>query len=216
MNSYNELQEQVARLRKRIDKQIVVYELEQEKLTKYEQQVIDHEQILEELLVAQNIFQTATKMMYDSLSNQLGNIITEGLKIVFPESEYSFKVAFVERRNTIECDLSLIDSKGNEYDPMKSVGGGVADFISLLLRITYVMLSPHENIIIADEPAKFIDRDRINTATQFIKKVCDDFGLELVVITHIPQMVEVAKTVYVVTKNIKGSQIRQEVNHVAR
>jgi len=148
----------------------------------------------------QELFQTAIKMMYDNLSSKLGDIITEGIALVFPDAQCKFVIEFVERRNTIETDLFIEDNDGNRDDPIYSGGGGLADFISLLLRITYIILSEYENILIADEPLKFVDRDRIPEAAAFIQKVCEDFKFQLLMVSHIPQMIQCSDVVYNVEK----------------
>jgi len=148
----------------------------------------------------QEMFQIASKLMYDNLSIKLGNIITEGLSIVFPEEELTFTIEFVERRNTIEADLYLLDKSNNKYHPLDAVGGGVADFISILLRCTYVILSTYDNTLVCDEPLKFLDRERISLGAEFINKLCMDFDLQILMVSHIPEIIELAEKVYHIEK----------------
>jgi DNA repair exonuclease SbcCD ATPase subunit len=164
---------------------------------------------VDELRCVQDILQVASKLMYENLSVKLGHIITEGLLLVFPESELEFCVSFVERRNQIECDLYLQDAEGTKYDVINSVGGGITDFVSILLRIVFIALSQNVNVIFADEPGKFISRDKIHDATMFLAKVCDDLDFSLVVVTHITEMVEAAKAVYQVRRASRVSTTRK-------
>lgn len=149
-------------------------------------------------LISQSI-----QIMYESLSSRLGDIITEGIHCVFPDSPYSkFVVEFVPRRDTVEADLFLIDASGEKYHPVNAVGGGVADLIALLLRIAYIKLSPYKDILIADEPLKFVDRSRIEEAAKFISQVCKDLDFSLLIVTHIPELVKVSDAIYrVLRKN---------------
>lgn len=160
-----------------------------------------HQQAHKEIIAVQELFQTAVKLMYSNLSAKLGDIITEGLTVVFPQSQYKFCIEFVERRGTVEADIYLEDVNHNKYHPLDAVGGGVTDFISLLLRITYIILSKSENLLVADEPLKFIDRTRIAEAAKFIKSVCEDFTFQLIMISHIPALVEESEKVYEVRKS---------------
>ena len=143
------------------------------------------------------------QIVYASLSSRLGDIITEGIHCVFPDSPYTkFVIEFVPRRDSIEADLYLIDKDGEKYNPMTAVGGGVSDLIALLLRITYVKLSPYKDFILADEPLKFVDKSRIEDAANFIHKICNDIDFMLVTITHIPEFVKVSDAIYrVLRKN---------------
>jgi len=155
---------------------------------------------VEEIEAVQKLFQSAVAMMYENLSSKLGDIITEGISIVFPDAQLKFVVQFVERRNNVEADILLEDSDGDQFTALDDSGGGLADFIALLLRITYIILSEYDNILVSDEPLKFIDRDRIPDASKFIKKVCEDFKFQLVFVSHIPEMVAEAELVYQVAK----------------
>ena len=149
-------------------------------------------------LISQSI-----QIMYESLSSRLGDIITEGIHCVFPDSPYSkFVIEFVPRRDTVEADLFLIDASGEKYHPVNAVGGGVADLIALLLRIAYIKLSPYKDILIADEPLRFVDRTRIGDAAKFVSQVCKDLDFTLLMVTHIPELQTHSNTIYrVVRKN---------------
>jgi len=156
-----------------------------------------------QVLLSQSI-----QILYEGLSSKLGDIITEGIKCVFPDSPYTkFVIDFVPRRDSIEADLYLIDKDGEKYHPMDAVGGGVADLIAMVLRITYIKLSKSRDILIADEPLKFVDRSRIEDAAAFIQKVCKDLDFSLLLITHIPEMIQVADAVYKVLRKSGVSSV---------
>ena len=72
----------------------------------------------------------------------------------------------------------------------------------MLLRIAYIKLSPYKDILIADEPLKFVDRSRIEEAARFISQVCKDLDFSLLIVTHIPELVKVSDAIYrVLRKN---------------
>lgn len=166
---------------------------------------------LQQTQAVQEIFQTAIRLLYQNLSSKLGDIITEGLSIVFPDSPYRFVIDFVERRGTIEADLFLEDPVAEEkrFHPLADVGGGIADFVSLLLRITYIILSKYDNILIADEPLKFLDRTRIEDAARFVVGLCKEFQFQILCVTHIPEFVENAEISYEVRKNKSISVLKK-------
>lgn len=191
-----------------INELLVEKKLKEAEITKWQERAFELGKNIDELRVMQEVLQTASKLMYSNLSIKLGAIITEGLTLVFPDDNLQFCIDFVERRNQIEADLYLMDADGNQYDPMTEVGGGITDFISLLLRITYVKLSTNKDFIFCDEPSKFISRDKIVEATEFLAKICKDLNFELLCITHIPEMVDVASRAYLITSNGKDSKVR--------
>ncbi len=195
--------------RKRIDELKAEQRVAKKRLGNLNKQLDKELKNIEEIEAVQKLFQSAVALMYENLSSKLGDIITEGIAIVFPDAQLKFVVNFVERRNNVEADILLEDSDGEQFSVLDDSGGGLADFIALLLRITYIILSEHNNILIADEPLKFIDRDRIPEASQFIRKVCEDFDFQLVFVSHIPEMVAESETVYKVTKSKGISTVKR-------
>ncbi len=172
-------------------------------------QVEEHNNSLIEIEKVQELFQIAVKLMYTNLSTKLGDVITEGISIAWPDAQCKFVIEFVERRNNVEADIFLENSNGYRVNPLYSGGGGLADFISLLLRITYIILSKYDNTLCADEPLKFIDRERIPEAAQFIKKICTDLNFQLIMISHIPELLQESDIVYKVTRAKKVSTIKK-------
>ena len=169
-------------------------------LSTLEEGKVSLENHIKEIVVVQEVFQSAIKLLYDNLSMHLGGIITEGLSMVFPDSNYQFVIDFVERRGTVEADLWLEDDEGERYHPLDAVGGGISDFVSLLLRITYLILSDYENTLICDEPGKFISSDKREEAANFLKKICEDFDFQVLMVSHIPEMIQCANVVYTLKK----------------
>lgn len=187
-------------VRSKIDKLRTVREIAIDNMCREESAVEMKQQELSELEVVQELFQKSVKLLYDTLATKLGDIVTEGLQIVFPDDGYRFVIEFVERRSNIEADLYLVDKDGNKYHPSDSIGGGVVDFIGLLLRIMYILLSKYENVLIGDEPLKWIDRTTIEVGAEFVKSICTDFNFQMLVVSHIPEMILIADKVYNVSK----------------
>lgn len=190
-------------VREKLNELLAEKRLAEKKLSTLNQGLAQKQQYMVSVQEHQEVFQQALKVMYNTLSSKLGDIITEGLSIVFPDTGYKFVIEFVERRSTVEADIFLEDTKGDRFHPLDGVGGGVADFISLLLRCTYIILSPFRNVLLADEPMKFVDRERIPDAARFLRQLCDDFSLQMIVVTHIPEIVKYSEKVYKVEK-VKG------------
>jgi ABC-type dipeptide/oligopeptide/nickel transport system ATPase subunit len=180
-------------------------------LNAYNEKLEIEQQKVVEIEGVQSLFQSAVAMLYENLSTKLGSIITEGINIVFPDAQLELIIHFEERRNTVEADIMLIDSDGEEFTVLDDSGGGLGDFIAILLRITYITLSKYDNILIADEPLKFVDRDRIPEAAAFIRKVCEDFKFQLIMVSHIPEMAAESEIVYKITK-AKGVSTAKRVD----
>jgi DNA repair exonuclease SbcCD ATPase subunit len=128
------------------------------------------------------IIQRAVAMTQEKLKYKLSSIVTQALALVF-EDPYEFKVEFVERRNSTECDL-LFSRGGEDYDPLESAGHGAADIASFTLRISYWLLSATAPFILLDEPFRHLSEDLQPAAAEMLKMLSKEFGLQFLIISH--------------------------------
>jgi DNA repair exonuclease SbcCD ATPase subunit len=145
---------------------------------------------------ARIIVQEVATELQKTLEYRLSSIVTLALNSV--GFTYEFKVSFVNRRNQTEVDLQFVKN-GNECDPMDSSGGGALDIASLALRMALWSIKKTRAIQILDEPAKFLSRDLQDKASEILKLLSKDLGIQLIVVSHIPEMIESADRVFVVS-----------------
>ena len=158
----------------------------------------EKEILLEELKVvneSRSLIILASQATQSKLENHLSGIVTLALKTVFGE-RYSFKIRFVQRRNTTEADLLLVDD-GRETNPIYSDGYGVCDVISIALRISYWKLQNNSrNVIIWDEPLRFLSKDLHDSISVMIKEISRKLNLQFIIITHNPSLINHADKVF--------------------
>ena len=127
------------------------------------------------------------------------------LESVFP-NEYEFKIEFNVSRGKTDAELVFLDKRtGQTIDPMEASGGGVIDLTCFALRISaWALESGTDNLIIFDEPFKFVSRDLQERAGEILKTLSEKMKLQILMVTHIPEFIEVADKVFEVKKNEKG------------
>ena len=86
-----------------------------------------------------------------------------------------------------EARLIIVDDlTGVETDPLEEEAGGIVDVVSLAMRI--IMLVFHEPFIdgpiILDEPLKMLSKEYVPMMSNFLKKVSEDFGRQIIMVTH--------------------------------
>ena len=162
---------------------------------------------LEDLEEARAIFQKASQVTQTRLSEQIEKIVSSALAAVF-EDPYKFKVDFVLRRNSTECDL-MFEKNGKLKSPLASCGYGAADIASLALRVAYWKLDGESrNVLALDEPLRNLDKERQVLASMMIKNLSRmKGGLQFVIVTHNTALAESADRVFGVIKE-------DEVSHV--
>jgi hypothetical protein len=159
------------------------------KLEDTEQQLIGQQALLEKALARQNLtidcralIQRAVSLTQEQLKYKISNIVTQALSLVFPDP-YEFKVEFVERRNSTECDL-LFSRGGEDYDPLESAGHGAADVASFTLRISYWLLSATAPFILLDEPFRHLSEDMQPAAAEMLRMLAKEFDLQFLIVSH--------------------------------
>lgn len=125
--------------------------------------------------------------------------------------DYEFVVDFVERRNKTECDL-LFKKGDNLQDPIDSSGGGAVDVAAFALRIaSWTMQTPRtRNVIIFDEPLRYLSADKQPFAGQLFKELSQKLGLQFIIVTHEEAFTAAADKVFKVEIKRKKARIKNE------
>jgi len=148
---------------------------------------------------AHAIIQKAAQVTQQSIEGQLGSVVTTALAAVFPDP-YSFKVEFVSKRNTTECEF-YFERNGNRTPPLSDSGFGAADIASVALKISYREMSKTRPILFMDEPCKNLSKDYQTIAAGVFRGLCEKLGLQMVAITHIPDFRQAADQLFIVEKD---------------
>lgn len=167
------------------------------KKKKNKKQILMKERALE--LVKDVALKTQSKLEY-----HLGDMVSTGLNTVFDEN-YDFVVKFEIRRGKTECDLFF--KKGdNLIDPLRFSGLGAADIAAFCLRCAaWSMDKRYRNVLILDEPFKYLSVDKQEKAGEMVKLLSEQLDLQVIMISHSEKISSFAdKTFKVKMKNGKS------------
>lgn len=139
--------------------------------------LIRHEQ-------AREIVREVGMATQQQLQVHISDVTSLALESVF-DDPYELMAEFVQRRNKTECDLHFVRD-GHQVNPLDASGYGAVDVASLALRIAaWSMQVPRKrNVIILDEPLRFLSEDRQELASQMIKELSDRLGIQFIIVTH--------------------------------
>lgn len=151
---------------------------------------------------AQTFLQKVAKETQEQLSFQIADIVQLALDSCFP-GQYEFEVRFETRRGKTEAHLAFIKN-GEEVDVMDSAGGGVVDVATFALRIAIWSMGHSDDVIILDEPFRFLSKDLQPAAGEIVRKLSHKLNLQVLMVTHNPDMIEVADKVFKVTMSKDG------------
>ena len=154
---------------------------------------------------AREIIREVGMQTQQQLQFHISDITSLALEAVFPDP-YKLIVEFVQRRNKTECDL-YFERDGEKVDPLTASGGGAVDVAAFALRIaSWSMQQPRSrNVIILDEPLRFLSTDLQEQASIMIKEISEKLGIQFIIVTHEDTLASYADKVFRVSiKNGKS------------
>ena len=144
------------------------------------------------------------------LQFHIEDVVSMALDAVFPDP-YKFTIDFVQRRNKTECDLYFVRD-GNKVDPLTASGVGAVDVAAFALRIaSWSMMQPRtRNTIILDEPFRFLSENYQEQASIMLKEISQKLGIQFIIVTHEPALLEEADRVFNVKLVNRISVVEEE------
>lgn len=163
---------------------------------------------------AQTFLQKVAQETQEHLKFKIEDIVNLALETCFPH-EYSFRLNFNISRGKTEAELVFLSQSSDRLiDPMNASGGGVVDIACFALRIaSYVLEQGIDNVIVLDEPMKFVSKDLLDSAGEILKVLSTKLGLQIIMVTHENKFIDIADKVFEVKKDEKGrSKIKNYVS----
>ena len=188
------------KLRQKVDRALAEKTFLEEEITTRTNDLEKSRLKLDASLKAREVITLVAKNTQEDLERQLSSLVTMCLAAVFPDP-YGFKVRFEERRNTIEADLLFTKGEA-EYKPIDSSGGGVLDVASFGLRIGLWSLNTTRPTFVLDEPFKHVSPDLHDKVSLLCKELCDELGIQIIMVSHSDNIVAYADKVFVVENGI--------------
>jgi ABC-type molybdenum transport system ATPase subunit/photorepair protein PhrA len=181
----------------------------EEELKVWDEKKENNLKLLKNLEEARIIFQSASQITQNQLSERISSIVSSALAAVFPDP-YTFVVDFVQRRNVTECDL-LFERNGKTRHPLSSCGFGAADVASLALRVAYWKLDGEaRKTLILDEPTRALSLEKQPLAGMMIQELSRmPGGLQFIIVTHHKALAESADKHFIVGQNDGVSNIQE-------
>jgi len=172
--------------------------------TQLKQQEIKRDLASERLISiekAQALIQTVSQETQSQLKFCLEDIVNTLLQTCFPD-DYTFKIDFDIKRGRTEASILLLKN-GYEVQPK----GGIADIISLGLRIAVWNIGSTRNTLCLDESLKWLSADLQPRAAEIVKEISHKLNIQIIMPSHLQPLLEMADKVYQI-RNVNGvSQI---------
>jgi DNA repair exonuclease SbcCD ATPase subunit len=199
---------EIKTIRKKLEQQKGQRQILLQQIARYQKEITELTEKRDNLEQARELIREAGLRTQQQLQYHISDITSLALSAVF-EDPYELKVDFVQRRNKTECDLIFVRD-GKEIDPLEASGYGAVDVASFALRVaSWSMQQPRtRNVIILDEPMRFLSEDRQPYAGKMVKELSERLGLQFIIVTHEEVFSQYADKVFQVSMKDKVSQIK--------
>ena len=167
-----------------------------------------NQKFLEHIEIARELIKKASLDTQKQLEYHVSEIVSLALSAVF-ENPYELKLDFVERRGKIEVDILFVRD-GMCINPLEASGGGAVDIASTALRFSLWSLQSKKtrNTIVLDEPFKYLSENYQEKASEMLKQISEKLGLQIIMVTHNPQLIACADKTFVVEMKKKVSEVK--------
>lgn len=154
---------------------------------------------------SQALIQLTAEETQNQLRFHLQDLVNAALNSVFP-GVYEFHIDFTPKSGTTVADIYLLKD-GCRVDPMDSSGGGVVDVVCFALRLVAWSIGKTDNVIVFDEPMKWLSVGLRPLAGELFRKLSHQLGIQMIYVTHDPELADVADRIFEVSQNNEISKV---------
>ena len=172
----------------------------QQNLALVDKQLIDAEEALA-------FIQQVAKATQGQVKVHIEDIITMALDTIM-DDPYKLELDFVLRRNKTECDIYFVRN-GKRIKPIDESGGGAVDIASFASRIAFWSLGSSDNVLVFDEPFKFVSKQYQSKVAELLTKLSDKLGLQIIMVSHNDNYIQQADKIIEVYKDKDTSKIKE-------
>lgn len=147
------------------------------------------------------VIQIVAKKTQEHLEYHLSDLVSAGMASVF-SNPYKLKVEFLTRRNQVETEMAFI-REDREFIP-KKCGGGARDIAALTLQFSIAAIKNPKTrpLMLLDEPLKWLKgKDLPRMGSQMIREISEKLGMQIIMVSHIPDQIESADRIFTVEMN---------------
>lgn len=131
------------------------------------------------------------KSSVDSMSD----LTTSGLQYIIDDQDLKFSIKQELKYNRLAMRFA-IENDGVEGDPVTSFGGGAVLISSLILRLAVMSRMNMGNLLLLDESMFAVANQYIPAAADFMRKLAEELGINILMVTHNDEFMNNAHVAY--------------------
>jgi len=137
-----------------------------------------------------------------AMKGKIETIVTEAVQLIYgPSYRIELSYSVKNNRSCLEIEMVRSTESGEVRRDMGGFGGGVADTISVPLRLMVLMGSKQtDKVCVLDECWKHMDLERIELVGKFLRLLADKLGMQIIMCSHHEKMREFSDMTYEVSE----------------
>lgn len=140
-------------------------------------------------------------------------LLTEGLQAVFDDLDLSVRAQVEVQRGKVSVDLVTVQNQADgtvtEGSSTEAYGGSVSTVQSVLLRIVVLTRRGLRPLLLLDESLGAVAEHYVPRVGQFLALLSDRLGIDILVVSHNPIIVEAAKHSYRIAKTAGAASFKK-------
>lgn len=164
----------------------------------------------------QALFARVSEFARAQLKARIEETVTAALQAVFERDDIAFEIEMRTINNQPAASWSVVSYYGAGEDiatvsgsPEDARGGGVSDVVSLALRLALLELARPRPLgpVLLDEVGKHVSKEFAPNVAQFLKQYAQKTGRQIILVTHMAALAEVADVSYRVSQENGVSEV---------
>lgn len=168
-------------------------------LVKREQSLVDeidsNEDQIRVLTKVEELFKFLLDKYVHRYAESFSEMVTEGLQAIFYDQDIEFEIVVGQKNGKVWIDFETVQD-GVRGQALQAFGGGVSSVESLLLRLLVLLKTGLARYLILDESLAALSEEYVDEAGQFIRRLCEELGVNVLLITHNKAFLDHAHTAY--------------------
>lgn len=132
------------------------------------------------------------------------DLLTDGLRAVFEDQDLSVRAEVDVQRGKVAVNLLTVqqhpDGSLVEGLSRDAFGGAVSTVQSVLLRTIVIVRRGLRPVMFLDESLPAFDANYVGNMGAFLRSLCKKLGIDILLVSHNPAMVEAADRAYRIVK----------------
>lgn len=151
---------------------------------------------------ARIVLQESARLTQEMLQYRIAMLVSLAMESVF-DDPYQLALEFQDKYGRTSAELSFV--RDDEHlSPLDASGGGAVDVAAFGLQMSlWTLQTPKtRNVLVLDEPLKWLKGGSLpEKGAKMIREISHKLGVQIIMVSHIPDQIEHADKIFHVRKN---------------